>query len=926
MDVVLKEKTNKAYEISKMILFPFLAFSITFVLALLVHVTNNFYPFDKIGHTFLMVDAQSEYIAYLRYLRHIYSEGETLSYTMGKVFGGDFLSIYTFYLASPFNYFLPLISEQDIPVFIFYTCLLKMAFGSLNMYLLFMIKEKKATFGQLAFAISYGLMNYSFMYMSNYMWLDGVMILPLVILGLNLLYKENKALWLYPISLAYALATSWYIGAMICVFVVFYFFKLLIGTKEDKKIKLFKVIRFTIFSLIGGFFASFLWIPAFSHFDGTKVHSLFSDPQMQLPTLFFEGLMSNSYGTSRTFTKVEGYANMFTSLPCYILMTFYFVNKKIDRRERFSYFILLLIYFFGICHTTLNDLLHFGSKPTWFPARYSFIIGFISLELAENERIEYEKTTIVSWILGFSIFTSMMLLIKFMPSDNTRPYEYTKVDFIIGSLTMVIMLMTFILHYFFSKKNNVNVTKILTGVFTLSIIPLSIYSSFDADKKLVSNNVFNHEYQNIETYLKDVSYQKDVDILKEYDNNKNYRMEMTTLRPGSYNSIDNNPLFYNYYGLSHFSSSEKKVVEEYYHKLGYHYNGFFEKWDKASTTSMNSFLGLKYVMEEKYKNYIPSIHNSPYVELDSLETERFTYYENVSALPLGFRVEKQNTHYISEGHKIVDATYWYDHFEYQNKMYHNMNNSLNKDIFTKVETTVVLSSGVEVNKEYPELNETYYSLSKGDSIIYKFNILDDDANKNLYFGLKNDIKNLSLYFDGIYYKENDYWHNGIWSLKNKVGAHTIKLVATKDISNTLIRPEIYLEDESVLKEYTDKIKEQGSNNLKQIIGKFSFGYEGDFVLTSDNSDFIFTLPYEKNMHVYIDDKEVPCSTKFNIFTGVSLDTLSKGSHKIKILYIDKYQRSGIVISGIALCALIGVEFCYFYLDKNKLLKETNKKF
>ena len=68
------------------------------------------------------------------------------------------------------------------------------------------------------------------------MWLDGVMILPLVALGLHFI-KDKNHYWLYPLAIAYSLMTSWYIGFMICVFAVIYFLYLFIVNfnKEDKE-------------------------------------------------------------------------------------------------------------------------------------------------------------------------------------------------------------------------------------------------------------------------------------------------------------------------------------------------------------------------------------------------------------------------------------------------------------------------------------------------------------------------------------------------------------------------------------------------------------------------------------------------------------------------------------------------------------------
>ena len=158
-----KEKLNK---ILMELLFPLSAFIICLVLLLVIYSANGFALFNHDGLTIIAFDMQSEYVAYLRYLKTMLTtHGGIDVYTFGKVFGGDFLSIYTFYLASPLNYLVAFVNDTDIPLFFLWTTIIKMAFASLGMYLLLRYVSGKYDFAYIGFATAYGMVSYSFIYL-----------------------------------------------------------------------------------------------------------------------------------------------------------------------------------------------------------------------------------------------------------------------------------------------------------------------------------------------------------------------------------------------------------------------------------------------------------------------------------------------------------------------------------------------------------------------------------------------------------------------------------------------------------------------------------------------------------------------------------------------------------------------------------------
>ena len=150
------DKKKYAFKITREIIYPLLAILIPLIICYFLFKTNNFYPFKEDGNTVLMIDAQGQYIAYFRYFKTLLEEGDSFLYTLSKTFGGNFLSLYTYYLSSPFNFLIVFFSYEDIPLFFLITAVIKMLLASLFMYLFLKFIKKKISLSYLIFSISYG--------------------------------------------------------------------------------------------------------------------------------------------------------------------------------------------------------------------------------------------------------------------------------------------------------------------------------------------------------------------------------------------------------------------------------------------------------------------------------------------------------------------------------------------------------------------------------------------------------------------------------------------------------------------------------------------------------------------------------------------------------------------------------------------------
>ena len=921
-----KKKLNLVKEISLLVL----SFVVPFILLIVLFNANGIALNGYKNQTIMMIDMQSEYICYMRDLRHILINHESLIYTTEKVFGGDYLSIFTFYLASPFNFFVVFFKEEAIPLFFVWSSIIKMAFASLNFYL-FARFSNKFSYTKIIFAIGYGLISYSFIYISNYMWLDGVMILPLVALGLHFI-KDKKHYWLYPLAIAYSLMTSWYIGFMICVFAVIYFLYLFIVNfnKEDKEWLKF-LIRFLIFSLLGGLLSATYWFTAFIHLSGTKGFSEIPYFKFFNISMLISGLLENNYVEAGIIRQYRDYISMFTGVVSIVFAIVFFFNKQYSLKERLTLLGVIAFYLLMSTNTVTAALLHAGKEPTWFPARYSFVIGFIICLLADKGLTEADKLHPAYYGAPLVLGVVGILIVKYTKhSELVERYPLSIPSIVMYFVTIVFAALISLYCYLPFKNETLKKIKTFAPYSLFLLIIVQAISSYRGGNHILSVNTKENQWQTYDEYLKDDAYTSSFEAIKKYDEEKYgskfYRMESTFNRPGNYNQIDNNPMFYSYSGLSNFSSSSKKDVESYMSKLGFHYNGFFSKYQAGSTYSINSLLGIKYILEDKNAsyNYHPYFLDCyTYDKLNIEDSNGVDFYYNKKAIQMGFMSDKTHDHYISEGYENENGhIHWYDHFEYQNQMFKTFDSTVGEDIFKPLTINDISTTLEFVEDDFGD--RTYLNVKSGDTITISFTTPIEGYGFPLYFSEKNYTGDVTFLVDGRNMPVNTYWNKGIFSFKEtETYTHKLRIVFKKEFKQVTLVPELYYEDLDIADMYLTNMKHSEFVIDKVTNGLAKKAYKGHVTIVDNKKDLIFTLPNEKGMQVYVDGRRVNVMTKCNIFTAIDLSKFDIGEHRVTIQYVDTGLVVAIPLFVIGITSI--VPLCLFYNRvENKVFKKREE--
>ena len=746
-----------------------LSFFVPFVAAILLFRANNYYPFVKDGHSLMMIDMSGQYIAFFRYYKQILDGNYDLLYTLGKVTGGEFISIFLYYLVSPFNLLIKFYPLAELPKALMWIVILKIATAGLTSYIVF-TKTNKNGYKNLLFSISYALIAYAFVYYSNIMWLDSLYLLPLIAYGIIKITQDESPL-LYIISLSAAITISWYIGIMLAIFSVLFFFvsfnNYFRRWRDDKR----RILMFTIGSLAAGFISFAFWGTAFFTILGTKGGSSFTNISKTLFEFFDfasieKGFFANSFNGFNDISGSATTVSFYVGVLPIILTILYFFKKDVSYQQKAGVLALFAIYILAFNNVGINHLFHGGPAPNWFPTRFAFIFGFLLTFYAAQTLTAFNNVHPSGFVLPPVILFILFLFIR------TPEYTFKDSAYVYFIVIFLLLIAYYVLVAFLMPsaklhaKHYVRLSlKTLSPVLILLLLGAATLNVYGNNNHILATyNEPTNRHNDYSIYLADEKLGDTVNFVKNYDQGL-YRMEKSFLRKGTYNNADNDALYYGYNGISHYSSNEKRATNEYMKKLGFHYNGFNLNYGNGSTLAINSYLGIKYLIDNGRNANFDLVRYLDKVDYLHLEHKIYT---NKYALPFLYATTKQNISYVGDGYyEDSGEIYWYDKFEYQNNIYKNLTNRVvdefgnQKDIFKKASISETLSNVESLDQS------NHYKVAKNGTIKYKVTT-PLDANYYYYIEAKSldheVAPTFSLWVNGrsvSYFSYHGYQINGI---------------------------------------------------------------------------------------------------------------------------------------------------------------------
>lgn len=546
---------------------------IFYCLSFLIPALSFFIYFACNHFNILTVDLGQQYVDFFAFFRrNLFTHPLSLIYSFQNGLGSSMLATDAYYLLSPFNLLFFFFSEANIPFVILLIISLKIGTAGLTSF--YYWQNKGSKFYALAASLAYALSGYVIANHFNLMWLDSVLLLPLLIRAIDRYLKKEPN---HLILITFALwVTNFYTGLMVLFFGFLYFIvQLLPNTKE--KWRLF--LNYIWHSALASFSAAFVLLPVFFEMLTSKSQD---DSQWALSFQFnpLQELTKLALGSYDFQEMQTGLPNIYFSLTLLFFVLLYFFNQKIALKKKVANGILLLFMLFSLVFTPLVLFWHLGQFPIWYPARFSFTLIFLCLNLAVISLNSDVKVPLWQKIV---LVVLTITLICYWYFDQNKVDFLNETNLLISSLFLVLSLL-----YISFIHRSIR----LDGYFLNFIITLELIINL----VLSLNNLSyqrNSDYQNfMQNALQASSYlnQKDHHL---------FRTEKTFYRS------DDDSMTGNYNGISSFNSTTNHQTLDYLSNLGYLHNSN-SVTNNGGTPLSDALLGIKYYLVPNTDNSVAS--------------------------------------------------------------------------------------------------------------------------------------------------------------------------------------------------------------------------------------------------------------------------------------------------------------------------------
>lgn len=826
------------------------AFFIPSVLMVIIFAFAGIWPFGS--KSILTSDLMNQYVQFLSYLREIYKGNHSLFYTFSKTFGGEMISLYSYYLVSPLNLLLLPFRTEWLPQAIELLILIKISLCSLSFYFLISHLGKRAEASGLIFSVSYALMAYNMAYFFHLMWLDSIILLPLVILGIHRILDGHFPV-LYMLSLGFAIIFNYYIGFMICIFSVLYFVIVCIIQKKHLIHDFPIFFRYGLASLLAGLFSMFLLLPTLKGLSGGKAAfdtSLFTFSANfhwnDLFIKFFNGCFNLK---DETFS---GLPNIFCGILILFLCILFFLNSQIQLKEKLSAFALLAILYLSFYFRIFNLVWHGFNPPSSFPYRYSFFFSFVMILMAWYS---FGKLTSASVKIGYPAVIACFLTAILFLSMHKVPADMTtsKCIFNIAVIFASAVLLTI---YISGRKHYL--------LFCLSFLCIFDLTANGAHYLSCGEYKETSEFQ---SFVSDTS--KALSWIKANDSSF-YRIEK------NFRQKSNDPLLLDYAGLSHFSSSETTQVLDFLETLGFPRTFAFSGYTGTTYDSMNSFFGIRYLLS--YTEL-----GEPYQLLKQIGD--IYIYENPYALTLGMTADSS----VEDFHPTtVDSK---QPFETQNQLFSSILGYPSVKIFETQTLTPVLNN-----------------LRIKEGALYPYRTIDPDKEASFdYTFTASSNDPVYCYIDApsrcplkMYVNDSEI---NVFNLHASYQVTWIGTFHKGDTVHIRIMPQrskaalngfyIAYQNPAVSEEYFETMQQRSLH-----IDSFSDTHiTGTIDNSAGQSQILFTIPYDENWQIYVNNKRTDAIKLADALLGAPLPA---GICKIELKYVPHSFYVGLSISVSAL--------------------------
>lgn len=880
-----------------------LIFFLPIIIMYLVYAFFGVHPFGE--GSVLVLDLNGQYVSYYEMLRDAIWSDHSLIYSWSRNLSGEAMGIFGYYLASPFMWIIVLLPRTMMLGAIELMQLLKIGCCALSFAYYLRHSKKASSYMQVIFSVTYALMTYIVVELMNPMWIDGMIWLPLIVIGIERLIDEGKMLGL-TVSLTVMFISHFYIGYMLAIFSVIYFIYYLFSRPGHAIAPHFVKSGFKFFgsAIISALTSSIILIPVYFSLKLGKLD--FSTPDFTPKNQFdvfslLTKLFTNSYDT----VHPEGLPMIACGTLVVLLIPLFFLNTKIKPKEKISSALLALVIIGSMYISTADIAWHGFQVPNWLNYRYSFTLCFIMIIMAfralENiDGVSYKELclTAFAWVVTLAVL------------NHQNHAEFYLFETVWLSVLMIIIFTTLL--YLTKKYKNLTMKIILAVFICIEIFENSMYTVYSIDCDVVYST-----YTSYQDYF--IEGRRTVDMVEDLDSGL-YRMEKT------FHRTVNDPMGMGFKGISHSSSTMNTPVLKMLKSLGLGMRGHYTKYI-GSTILTDSLLGIKYIMHkpgdttptvdpkeenrQMYQNELKRPYKGYKLILTEEDTDsKISVYENPYALSVGYMADNK----ISDVNLDSKSP-----FENHERLLHGLLGSGSSGVYSRI---------------YSYYSDTVNcsTATTGDHIMYTTTI--DNKDSYIEFTLTVPDENpIYAFFPTNYQRKCNIWVKAdSWDIVNYAFVnyfftdeyYSILNLGTYEpgekikIRMTLANQEAIFSDVLFYSLNMDALEDVISQ-LRQ--GEWKIDEHTDTYLSgsvdAQKDGILFTtIPYEPGWTITVDGNEVEPVKLLDSLIGIEMPA---GTHTVTMKFWPKYLTLAIVVSlfGLSLIALL---FVWEFKD-SKILKK-----
>lgn len=617
---------------------------ITFIIFIIMLAIGGHVPFG-INKSLASMDANIQYIDLYAYLKDVILGKNNFSYTFSNVLGGSSFSIFSYYLSSPINLLVIFFSKDNLRTFFDIAVVIKLVLAALSCsyFLAETFKEKINSNLKYAMTIvlsvSYALCQYNIAQSSNIMWLDGVYMLPLMLLFIHKIVIGESKGWKLAIVVGYMIIANWYSAGINCIFSGFWFIFEYVrnyqkkDAAKDQLVNLLKNGLSYVFAMVLGIMLStFLFIPTVKALQGS------SRGDLKWDKLFDNTITGDIKTVLRNYvygaTSAENSVALFCGCIVVIGVFAFFLNKKIKVSEKVKCGLLLLFAILSMYWKPLISAFSMFQDVNGYWYRYSYLAIFVLIYIAGEYFLGSEYGMVPTSVSAILLSVMIVLLNHARHSQPVREVYATALMFLVTGFAFGLVI--------FIKSKNINIRFYQSSILLMAFLCIgdSVYNSV-----LLMDKYAEHDSYLRSKEAKEAS--KQISMIQSRDRGV-YRITQTY---AGINANYDEAFAHNYWSLAGYTSSPNDMQRGFLDKAGYNIMGPNFCVVNTSMLGIDSFLGTKYVLSSYPINGLKRVKGIG--EYNGRKT-----YLNPYALPMAVQYKDNNVAYNLA-----------NHFEYQNSLY-----------------------------------------------------------------------------------------------------------------------------------------------------------------------------------------------------------------------------------------------------------------